>query len=983
MALLGRSVAFRSSHSRAVRDALRTDPLRDSGRGRYRHDMVVEITLLGPPRVRRDGGSVTFETRKAVALLAHLAMTDRPRPRAALCELLYPGHDPERARGALRRTLSALRQGVGEEWLETEGDGVRLRRGAGLSLDVERFRELASGSGAQLLEAVELFPGDFLEGFSLRDSADFDDWQAETADALRSELGSALRRLVDDLAGRGELEEALPWARRRLALDPLHEPAHRELIRLYACNGDRSAALDQYRTCVRILSEELGVAPLEETVALSAQVNEGTVERPAHWGQRVAPTPPQSQRPPRAGPPDALPLVGRADQLQALLDAHEAARPDGAVAVVEGEAGIGKTRLATELVRSARAHDAVVLVARCHEDEIGLPYGPVVELLGEAASLAASRGWAAEVPARHLADAALLQPALQGMADLDPDPLPLGGPGAQVRLLDSIVSVVGAACAGRVPGVVLIEDAHAADDATLEAISYLGRRLRGRALLLVLTWRTERIPVGHRLRRLAAELAADGRAITVRPARLDEDEVGELVRTITSETSSPELVGRIYRESEGVPLFVAECLAGLTADAGPRPEIVPATSLGLLDARLAGLSETARQVLGAAAAIGRSFDPATLRRASGRSDEETVAALEELLAHGWVREGAGDTHDFSHQKLRELVYESTALARRQLLHGRIAAALAGPRTSQDRAALVAQHLRLAGDLEGAAEHHRLAADHAASLYAHADALEHLETSLALGHPDVAGLHERIGDLRTVIGDYGNAVRAYETAGAYATDPQRRAAIEHKLGNVSLRRGEWDRAETHLQGAIATAGDGQRGLRARAQTDLGLVAHHRGDPARATRLAREALELAGVADDRAAEAQAHNMLGMLARTAADPEVALDHLDRSLGLARALHDAGAEAAALNNLALVRRDAGELAAALELTERALALCARLGDRHREAALENNLADLHHQAGDDEEAMTHLKRAVRLFQEVGADEAARLPEIWKLVSW
>ena len=106
-------------------------------------------------------------------------------------------------------------------------------------------------------------------------------------------------------------------------------------------------------------------------------------------------------------------------------------------------------------------------------------------------------------------------------------------------------------------------------------------------------------------------------------------------------------------------------------------------------------------------------------------------------------------------------------------------------------------------------------------------------------------------------------------------------------------------------------------------------------------------------------------------------------RSLDLARELGDGPAEAAALNNLALVERDAAAFAEAIELTGQALALCSVYGDRHREAALENNLADLHHAAGNDDEAMLHLKRAVSLFTEVGADEATRLPEIWKLVSW
>jgi DNA-binding SARP family transcriptional activator len=92
--------------------------------------MGLAIRLLGPPRVERDGQRVAFDTRKAMALLAHLALAERPRSREALCGLLWPTHDPERARGALRRTLSTLRKGVGDEWIDTAGDSLVLRRGA-------------------------------------------------------------------------------------------------------------------------------------------------------------------------------------------------------------------------------------------------------------------------------------------------------------------------------------------------------------------------------------------------------------------------------------------------------------------------------------------------------------------------------------------------------------------------------------------------------------------------------------------------------------------------------------------------------------------------------------------------------------------------------------------------------------------------------------------------------------------------------------
>jgi len=944
--------------------------------------MALEICLLGPPRITRDGEQVVFETRKAMALLAHLALSDRPRSRETLCELLYPGHDPDRARGALRRTLSTLRKGVGEEWIDTAGDSVALRRGPALELDVERFRALAAddASPQSLDEAVALVSGGFMEGFSLRDSPDFDAWQMSEARALERELASALRRLVALLVARGELDPAVPRARRWLELDPLHEPAHRELIRLYAWSGERAAALEQYRTCVRTLSQELGVAPLEETATLYAQVNDGSLPPPAH----TAPQPVAPARAEAGEPPPELPLVGRAQQLAALIDAHAGAQPDGALAVIEGEAGIGKSRLADELARRARSGGGVVLAARCHDDEAGLPYGPVVELLRAASSGAQRDGWPQTLSGRRLADASLLLPELAGLREDVPDPLPLDGPTAQLRLLEGVAAVIGAACAGSKPGVVFLDDVHAADEATLDAISYLGRRLTGRALLLVVSWRSEAVPPGHRLRRWTVDLVRAGRATIVTPSRLDEEEVAVLVRAAGAISAAPELERRVYLESEGLPLFVAEYLAVLRGGGEPDEEMLSPGVRGLLDGRLAGLGNAARQVLGAAAAIGRSFDLDTLREASGRSDEETVGALEELVAHGVVLEvpGAEPVYDFSHDKLRALAYEQTGLARRRLLHGRIATALVGRRRGGENAALVAAHLRLGGDQAGAAEHYRLAADHAASLHAHADALEHLEAALALGYPDAAAVHERLGDLRTLVGDYAGALGSFDTAAAYRA-PAPRAAIEHKVGNVHQRRGEWARAEACFLGALAAAPREEGGLRARVHADLSLTLHHAGRSGEATAVAREALALAQAGTDRRAEAQAHNMLGVLARGEGEPDAAVEQLERSLELARELDDAAAQAAALNNLALIRRDAGALDAALELTERALALCAAYGDRHREAALENNLADLHHAAGHDDDAMAHLKRAVAIFSEVGADEATRLPEIWKLVSW
>jgi tetratricopeptide (TPR) repeat protein len=412
----------------------------------------------------------------------------------------------------------------------------------------------------------------------------------------------------------------------------------------------------------------------------------------------------------------------------------------------------------------------------------------------------------------------------------------------------------------------------------------------------------------------------------------------------------------------------------------------------LLRTRLLTVGEAAGQVLAAAAVVGRSFDFDTVREASGRGEEETLTALEELTSRGLIREvgsavGGAPAYDFDHDKLRTLVYEETSLARKRLLHRRAAVALAGQARGREANALagqIARHYRLAGQDDEAAKYHRLAGDYARSLHANSDALIHYEEALALGHPDASALHEAIGDLRTRAGEYGAALASYEAAASSAGQGDL-FVLEHKIGNVHARRGERDLARSHYESALEALGEpgGEvAGGLARLYADWSLLSHGQDERDEATGFARRAFELAEGTGDTRSLAQAHNMLGILAGRSGDQEAALRHLQESLDLAEALGDADVKVATLNNLALAREHGGESAEALRLAETALALCVASGDRHREAALHNNLADLLHAAGREQESMAHLKRAVELFAEIGERDQLQ-PEIWKLVEW
>jgi tetratricopeptide (TPR) repeat protein len=484
-------------------------------------------------------------------------------------------------------------------------------------------------------------------------------------------------------------------------------------------------------------------------------------------------------------------------------------------------------------------------------------------------------------------------------------------------------------------------------------------------------------------------------------ARLDQLAVLELINAtptgakLSARLLPAELGQRLFQESEGLPFFLVEYLAVLAAteESAESTWVMPGGVRGLLQSRLAGVSETGWQLLTTAAVIGRSFEFDTLRAASGRSDDELVSALETLIEQGLVAEvknHAGDPglhYDFSHEKLRTLVYEQSSLTRRRLLHRRVAEGLlARVRGRTDAGALAAQigyHFQLAGQEAEAADYFKLAGERAQTLYAHAEALAHFRAALALGHSESAALHEAIGDLHTLLGEYNAALTSYETAAAQATG-QMLANIERKLGDVHHRRGEWELAESHFQAALTLLHElGPKQENARLYADWSLTAHQAGQPTKALNLAQRARAIAETAGDQRALAQVHNLLGILARSQDDLALACQHLEQSLALAETLGDPAAQIAALNNLALACSNNDQIERAIQLTERALALCAAEGDRHREAALHNNLADLLHAVGQTEAAMAHLKQAVTTLAEIGAEAGALQPEIWKLAEW
>jgi DNA-binding SARP family transcriptional activator len=383
----------------------------------------LKLFVLGQPRLERDGEPIELNLRKALALLVYLAVSGRSHSRDVLATLLWPESDGREGRARLRRNLHRLTQAIGDDTLDSTPEAIRLVSHTDLWLDSATFRQhataglpaptdlLAPQRLAHLDAAVALYTNDFLAGFTLPDSPAFDEWQFFQRESLRQLYGQVLEQLMQAYRSQQAWAQAIAYARQWVALDGLHEPAHRALIWLYAWAGQHTAALRQYQECVRLLDAELGAVPEDETTALYEGIRTRQLGVP-EAADRPPPAPPlatESQLHQRqvaaqleairvGGPSeDIVPeqrgqghaeghvFVAREQELNwldGLLDA--ALEGQHGVAFVVGEAGQGKTALLRTFARSSQAAhpDLIVTWGSCNAyTGIGDPYLPFRETL--------------------------------------------------------------------------------------------------------------------------------------------------------------------------------------------------------------------------------------------------------------------------------------------------------------------------------------------------------------------------------------------------------------------------------------------------------------------------------------------------------------------------------------------------------------------------------------------------------------------------
>lgn len=937
----------------------------------------LRILLLGGFSVQLgDEPLPPIPSRAGRSLFAYLAVNrSRAHPREEVVGVFWPDLPESRGRRRLSHTLWQIQDALGElpggePHLEVSTDRLRFNTQTSYWLDVEEFERhiraveterSSAARTASLRHAVDLYRGDFLSGF-------YEEWVLVEQERLGQLYLHALAELVELAKSRGDYEEALVYARRLTNHDQLREDAHREVMRLSVLLGRTSDALRQFERCRSVLFEELGTEPAAATLEL--------YERITHQ-RRVGPEPAPGTWAPVASLDPDVPLVGRDRERRVLVDRmEEVLAGRGGAVLVEGEPGVGKTRLLMEVADDARWRGLSVLWGTARDGAGARPYGPVVEALADELNTLRVEQLAHRVDEVWLREAARVLPALRGAVDRPADD-GLSGVEASRRVRESLVRVLTEL--GRItPALLVLDDVHWADRETLDVVRSLAGRLEATRLLVVVTYRDQ--DVRARPQAWDAIRAIDREA---RPGRvllepLSTFGTAELVRgSLRTAGIAPEVADRLHRETGGNPLFVLETLRSLhergwDPTEGPdRHAPVPHSVREVIAARLDRLEPDGRELLLTAAVVGSEVDLDTLAIAAAFTRAEVVDALDVLIARGLLRADDGG-YAFQHDLTRRVVSDALAPEEHRDLHLRVGRAL--EQTSPDRLEALAHHFEEAEAAPEAVRYHRLAGERALELHAYATAAEHLERAIDLmdrtplaveDRYDLLLTYEEVASVLALRDEQADTLdRLVPLA---AGDPGRETEVLRRQAWLAANTDRFPEARDALDRALAIAEDrADDDARAAALTVRGTVELWAGRVPDAVAALEEAVALRDGLGDRR-EADARRALGDVLRNVQRYADAATHLERALELYREEADVRGQAEVASVLGAVCMETGRVADAERHYDRAIERSREIGHRYVEGVCLINLANLLRVGSRAARALDHYELAVETFRELG----------------
>jgi DNA-binding SARP family transcriptional activator/tetratricopeptide (TPR) repeat protein len=682
---------------------------------------MLHVSLLGEQAITDDVTGVQASSSRAVALVAYLAAhAGSPQARQRIAGMFWPDSTDPQALTNLRRELHHLRHVLGDEsslvvtsrdlcWQDTQTCQVDLR-----VFDTERAAALAAvaadDDAAVLLHATAAlaqYKGDLLPGF-------YDDWLLDARSALERQCADLCDLLSMTRGRTGDLAGAVDAARRRIQLQPLEEIGYRTLMLLQADLGDRAGAVSTYHHCASVLERELGLIPDPAT----RQAFQRLITHADPADTRPLAVQPA---PGRSGLPSAR-LVGRSQELGLLADLwRTAVAGHPGLVVIRGGAGVGKTRIATEIAELARQQGAVVAISQCFGTRGRLALAPVADWVRnpavQSATAALEPAWQAEV-------ARLVPPT--GRKDRGASSMAMVDAWQRHRFFEGLARALIAA--GR-PMLLILDNMQWCDQETLAFLTFFLGLVPSTPVLVAGTLRNDAAD-DPELADWIVRMRATGLLTEISLSPLEAADTASLARAISGRPLPTDDAELLQAMTGGFPLYVVEAVRGI-ADLGSAP--LPAGDLtAVLSSRLEHSTPAAREVAGLAAAVGTNFTLDLLTEASDLDADIVVEAVDELWRRRIMREFR-DGYDFSHDLLRDTAYTQVSPPKRWLLHRRVAQALEllHPDDTDAVSALLAEQYARGGRPGRAVDYYRRAADVAAGRFAHVEAIRLHKRALSI------------------------------------------------------------------------------------------------------------------------------------------------------------------------------------------------------------------------------------------------------------
>jgi DNA-binding SARP family transcriptional activator/tetratricopeptide (TPR) repeat protein len=904
------------------------------------------IRLLGAQAVL-DGatGRIRTGSSRTLALLGLLiARTGRPQDRATIAGQFWPESGDGQALTNLRRELHDLRRILGEDdSLEITPGQLCWHDRKRHDIDLSAFlRESAATDGspdevvmAHGPTALDQYGGPLLPALD-------DEWLDPLRRELEQRCTALCQRVFRAARATGRTDVAMVALSKLLTIDPFNESAHRALIQLHADSGDRAGAISVYHRLATLLERELGVAPASATTALVTQLLGDTARLGTISARDVL----------DMAEPE---LVGRTAELSTLLASwHHASAGRAQVLAVHGGAGVGKSRLVSELVRRARGEGTVVGRSVCFDTGGRLSLAPVADWLRHT-ELIAARG---RLAPEWIAEVDRLVPA-ETQSGVEPQRSLKAAPTEDVWQRHRFFEAVARALlAPARPLLLVLDNLQWSDPDTLSFVRFLLNFAPQARLLVATTVRSGARDLDPSIEAWLGQMRGEGLLTDVSLGPLDVAETTALATALTGRRFDAAEAELLHDATGGFPLYVVEAARSVAQDQSDESPGQLVGWMGILPKRIQQLSPAGREVAGLAAASGRDFSIPLLAEASDLDVETVVVAVDELWWRRIIRQ-IGDRYDFSHDLLRTAAYNAVTPARRWLLHRRLAQALellwAGHTDAV--AAQIAEHYRLAGNTERALRYYERAAEVAAAMFAHGDAVTFLTAArqLLASLPYGRDRDERELTLLEMSIPPLNALHGYSS-------PLVREACER---SVSLAE------ELDLTARMVTAMVGlwsSRFVEGRLQDSF--------------ELAQEAVNLVRPGDERFG--QAHFSLAGSALHLGQPLVAMEHF------AIALDAMGDESLSVGTRARVHTGAwwahacwamGDLARAADLAAEATAYARASGHRYS-LVVGRAFEAITHQLLDDRskcaEAASHVRAMCKRYQFTYYDKWGQILQGW-----